>query len=54
VLCNLTTIQDAMRRLFRIDRDVFGNLRPSRNVNPDRPAPVAPPLPVAEVAWVPS
>jgi putative SOS response-associated peptidase YedK len=39
-LYNLTTNQEAMRRLFRIGRDLFGNLEPSLDVYPDRPAPV--------------
>lgn len=39
-LYNLTTTQDAMRRLFRAGRDLLGNLEPSLDVYPDRPAPV--------------
>lgn len=39
-LYNLTTNQEAMRRLFRVDRDRFGNLEPSIDVYPDRSAPV--------------
>lgn len=39
-LYNVTTSQEAMRRLFRVGRDLFGNLEPSLDVYPDRPAPV--------------
>src|SRR5690606_18252492 len=39
-LYNLTTNQEAMRRLFAIARDHSGNLEPSRDVYPDQPAPV--------------
>lgn len=39
-LYNITTTQEAMRRLFRVERDTFGNLEPSLDVYPDRPAPV--------------
>ena len=39
-LYNITTTQEAMRRLFRVETDTFGNLEPSLDVYPDRPAPV--------------
>lgn len=39
-LYNITTTQEAIRRLFRVQRDTFGNLEPSLDVYPDRPAPV--------------
>ena len=39
-LYNITTSQEAMRRLFRVEHDTFGNLEPSLDVYPDRPAPV--------------
>lgn len=39
-LYNLTTNQEAMRRLFAMARDHSGNLEPSRDVYPDQPAPV--------------
>lgn len=47
-LYNVTTSQEAMRRLFRIGRDTFGNLEPSLDVYPDRPAPVIRPGPDGE------
>lgn len=42
-MCNLYTLstnQDAIRRLFRVTRDLFGNLPPALEVYPDRAAPV--------------
>jgi putative SOS response-associated peptidase YedK len=39
-LYNITTTQEAMRRLFRVEHDTFGNLESSLDVYPDRPAPV--------------
>lgn len=39
-LYNITTTQEAMRRLFRVESDTFGNLEPSLDVYPDRTAPV--------------
>lgn len=39
-LYNLATSQEAMRRLFRVKKDVYGNLEPSLDIYPDRPAPV--------------
>jgi putative SOS response-associated peptidase YedK len=39
-LYNLTTNQETVRRLFRVDRDVLGNLQPSLDVYPDYPAPI--------------
>ena len=39
-LYNVTTNQEAIRRLFRIDLDNIGNLEPSIDVYPDRPGPV--------------
>ena len=39
-LYNVTTSQEAVRRLFRVGRDSFGNLEPDLDVYPDRPAPV--------------
>ncbi|WP_236641542.1 SOS response-associated peptidase [Paracoccus aeridis] len=39
-LYNLTTNQQAIRDLVRITRDSIGNLEPSIDVYPDRPAPV--------------
>lgn len=42
-MCNLysvTTNQEAIRRLFRIDTDLTGNLPPLPGVFPDYPAPI--------------
>ena len=42
-MCNLYSItrgQEAMRRLFAIDRDLVGNLPPLPGVFPDMPAPI--------------
>ena len=39
-LYNVTTNQEAIRRLFRIDLDNIGNLQPSLDVYPDRMAPI--------------
>lgn len=39
-LYNLSSNQEAIRRLFRVDLDRFGNLEPSLDLYPDRVAPV--------------
>lgn len=42
-MCNLysmTKNQDAIRRLFRVDRDLTGNLPPLPGIFPDYPAPI--------------
>jgi len=39
-LYNVTTNQEAIRRMFRIDLDNVGNLHPSLDVYPDRMAPI--------------
>lgn len=42
-MCNLfsnTTNQEAIRRLFRVERDLIGNLPPMPGIFPDYPAPI--------------
>jgi putative SOS response-associated peptidase YedK len=42
-MCNLFSItkaQDAMRALFRVSRDLTGNLPPMPGIFPDYPAPI--------------
>ena len=43
-MCNLysmTKTQDAMRSLFRVTKDLTGNLPPMPGIFPDYPAPIA-------------
>lgn len=50
-LYNLTTNQQAIRDLVEITHDSLGNLEPSLDVYPDRPAPVGGKLTYGSAPW---